>query len=72
MAVLKRLDADDEEEEEEKYTGKKNALKRDTHTHERECVVSIVSKFNTTLRLARRGEEKEDAGDDASTRGATL
>ena len=72
MAVLKRLDADDEEEkEEEKYTGKKNAL-REIHTHERECVVAIVSKFNTTLRLARRGEEKEDAGDDASTRGATL
>ena len=72
MALLKRRRRD-EEEEEEKYTGKKNALRdTHTHTHTRECVVSIVSKFNTTLRLARRGGEKEDAGDDASTRGATL
>ena len=42
-----------------KNTREKNAL-RDTHTHERECVVSIVSKFNTTLRL-REEKEKEDA-----------
>ena len=59
MAVLKRLDDDDDddEEEEEKYTGKKNAL-REIHTHERECVVSIVSKFNTTTTREQRRRKR--------------